>query len=191
MHNDQGAISLSGGDVSLMKLQALAMLRAGALAGEYYIATNPAGEQIGYTLWMPPGQEMFSTDEQRKLGFAEFMNRLPQEGKDYFATTYLARLPGFVTSKLGPTGKLDSWWLHMAMVRRDYQKKGVVRSLINLVCEKAAETGGTLACATTSHENVPVYRAIGFTHLGEIVMPSPWGEWPVHLFSLNARRTEA
>jgi len=44
-----------------MKLQALAILRAGAMAGEYYIATNPAGEQIGYTLWMPPGQEMFST----------------------------------------------------------------------------------------------------------------------------------
>lgn len=58
---DQGAISLSGGDSSLVRLQALAMLRAGALAGEYYIATNPAGEQIGYTLWMPPGQEMFST----------------------------------------------------------------------------------------------------------------------------------
>ena len=58
---DQGAICLLGGDTSLMKLQALAMLRAGAMAGGYYIATNPAGEQIGYALWMPPGQEMFST----------------------------------------------------------------------------------------------------------------------------------
>ena len=58
---DKGTISLSGGDTSLMRLQALAMLRAGALTGEYYIATNPSGEQIGYTLWMPPGQEMFST----------------------------------------------------------------------------------------------------------------------------------
>lgn len=58
---DQGAISLSGGDKSLMKLQALAMLRAGILAGEYYTATNQEGKLIGYTLWMPPGREIFST----------------------------------------------------------------------------------------------------------------------------------
>ena len=45
----------------MLKLQAAAMLRAGALAGEYYTATNEDGEIVGYTLWMPPGQELFST----------------------------------------------------------------------------------------------------------------------------------
>jgi len=58
---DNAAISLAGGDFSLIKLQAAAMLRAGALAGEFYTATNENGEIIGYTLWMPPGQEIFST----------------------------------------------------------------------------------------------------------------------------------
>jgi GNAT superfamily N-acetyltransferase len=189
MKENQGAISLSGGDKSLMKLQALAILRAGALAGEYYTATNPDGELVAYTLWMPPGQELFSSEEQRKLGFTEFMTRLPEEGKEYFRTAYLAHFPGFVNGILGPAGKRDSWWLHMAMVRSDYQKKGITRALINAVRDKASKSGDTLACSTTNNDNVPVYTALGFTRRGEKIMPSPWGDWPVHLFSLNTSET--
>ena len=44
-----------------MKYQALSILRAGVHSGEYYEATDETGSLIGYTLWMPPGQEMFST----------------------------------------------------------------------------------------------------------------------------------
>jgi len=58
--SDKGAISLAGGDQTLIKPQAIAMLHAGALAGEYYTATNTDGELVGFSLWMPPGQEMFS-----------------------------------------------------------------------------------------------------------------------------------
>jgi len=58
---DLGAVSLAGGDVSLMNFEVLAILRAGVLDGEYYEATNDEGELIGYTMWMPPGREMFST----------------------------------------------------------------------------------------------------------------------------------
>lgn len=73
-----------------------------------------------------------------------------------------------------PQGKFDSWWLHMAMVHRDYQKMGVTRALINLVREKvrqgspyeavvaclyrtafqASVSGDTLACSTTNDNNV-------------------------------------
>ena len=38
-----------------------AMLRAGALEGEYYIATDDAGTFVGYTMWMPPGRDLFGT----------------------------------------------------------------------------------------------------------------------------------
>jgi len=185
MKDNQGAISLSGGDKSLMKLQALAILRGAAFGGEYYTATTPEGELIGYTLWMPPGQELFTTEEQRKPGFYDFMTRLSEAGKEYFRTTYLAHFPGFVNGILGPTGKRDAWWLHMAMVRPDHQKKGITRALINLVREKASKSGDTLACSTTNDDNVPVYLALGFTHRGKKIMPSPWGDWPVHLFSLD------
>ncbi|KAF8815709.1 hypothetical protein BYT27DRAFT_7192432 [Phlegmacium glaucopus] len=184
MHTDLAAISLSGGDLSLLKLQSAAMLRAGALAGEYYTAINENGEIVGYTLWMPPGQELFSTDEQRALGLTEFMERLSDEGKEYFKTQYLVHFVEFVNSHLGPTGKKDAWWLHMAMVRPDYQGQGVLRTLFELVHSKA---GDTLACTTTNAKNVPIYLALGFTHRGTKVMPSPWGDWTAYLFSLDLR----
>jgi len=188
MHEDKAALSLSGGDKTLIKVQAAALPRAGALAGEYYAATNGEGEIVGFTMWMPPGQDMFSTEEQRNLGFYDFMARLPEEGKEYFKTTYLAHFPGFVSGILGPTGKVDSWWMHMCMVRSDYQRKGIAKALINLVREKAKKSGETLACGATDDSNVPVYKAIGFSHRGQIVIPSPWGDWPAHLFTLDTSK---
>ena len=32
--------------------------------------------------------------------------------------------------------KTDAWWLHLAMVRRDFQGQGVAKALINLVVDK-------------------------------------------------------
>lgn len=57
---DQAAIALVGGDTALLKLQAAATIRAGALTGEFCVAENDDGDIVGYTLWMPPGQEIFS-----------------------------------------------------------------------------------------------------------------------------------
>ncbi|KAF8195072.1 hypothetical protein BJ912DRAFT_1085952 [Pholiota molesta] len=166
MKTNLGAVSLAGGEISLMTCQALALLRAGALAGEYYEATNEEGEMIGYTMWMPPGQEMFSTEEQRKLGFDEFMTKLSDEAKTYFKTKYMAEFPGFVASLLGPRGKLDSWWLHMAM---------------------AEKRGEYLAACTTNDDNViiRVYTGLGFVHEGSTTMDSPWGQWPIHVFRMT------
>ncbi|CAA7265027.1 unnamed protein product [Cyclocybe aegerita] len=153
MKDNLGAISLAGGEDSLMPLQALALLRAGVHSGEYYEASNEQGELVGYTLWMPPGQEMFSTEEQKQLGLYEFMAKLSDEAKEYYRTKYMAEFPGFVASLLGPMGKLDSWWLHMAMIRRDYQRQGVFRALLSLVREKAAAAGQYLATCTTNDDN--------------------------------------
>lgn len=58
---DQGAASLVGGDTDLLRSQAVAMIRAGVLSGEFYVAQTSTGDVAGFTLWMPPGQEMFAT----------------------------------------------------------------------------------------------------------------------------------
>lgn len=39
---------------------ARAMLKAGALTGEYYTAMD-GDELVGFTMWMPPGRDLFST----------------------------------------------------------------------------------------------------------------------------------
>jgi len=182
MKTNLSAVSLAGGDISPMKFEALAFLRAGVHSGEYYEATDDEGGLIGYTVWMPPKQEMFSTEVQKKLGYYEFLSKLSDDAKNYFNTKYAAEFPEFVASLLGPTGKLDSWWLHMAMVRRDYQRRGVLRTLIGPVQAKAAEAGEFLATCTTNDENIRVYTGLGFEYKGSTMIPSPWGEWPIHVF---------
>jgi hypothetical protein len=57
---DTAALSLSGGDAKLMYPLACAMVRACALEGEYYVARDTSG-LVGFCLWMPPGNEIFST----------------------------------------------------------------------------------------------------------------------------------
>ncbi|KAF5323291.1 hypothetical protein D9619_013512 [Psilocybe cf. subviscida] len=122
MRTNQATIALVGGDAALLKLQAAATIPAGALAGEFYVAENHDGDIVAYTLWMPPGEEIFSSlyesPEQCALGLNNFMESLFEAAKEYFRTTYhdLAEFPAFVNSILGPTGKINSWWLNMAMV---------------------------------------------------------------------------
>ncbi|KIM38175.1 hypothetical protein M413DRAFT_447938 [Hebeloma cylindrosporum] len=187
MKTNLGAISLAGGDVSLMEFEALALLRAGVLDGEYYEATDDEGALIGYTMWMPPAREMLSTEEQRQRGFYEFMSKLSPEAESYFRTKYVSEFPRFVASLLGPTGKLDSWWLHMAMIRRDYHRKGVLRALIDLVRVKAESAEQYLATCTTNDDNIRVYTGLGFDYKGSTTMESPWGEWPIHVFRLDLK----
>ena len=63
LHNqDVAVLSLAGGEPALIPDMIRATLKAGIFAaGEYYTASNEKGEMVGFTMWMPPGQEMFST----------------------------------------------------------------------------------------------------------------------------------
>ncbi|KAF8662780.1 hypothetical protein AX14_007010 [Amanita brunnescens Koide BX004] len=185
MKDDVAVLSLAGGEPALIPDMIRATLKAGIFAaGEYYTASNEKGEMVGFTMWMPPGQEMFSTPEQRALGLDDFMSKLPEIGKEFYKKTYMARFPNFVNELLGPTGKVDSWWLHMAMVRRDSQRKGIATTLIDLVREKAAASGATIALSTTADANVPFYEGYGLDKKGHTTVPSPWGEWPIYVFAL-------
>lgn len=185
MKEDIAVLCLSGADTALIPDLARAMIKAGIYAaGEYYLATDENGEIVGYTMWMPPGQEMFSTPEQRALGLNDFMVKLPEEGREYQKSFFMAKFPSFVNTQLGPTGKVDSWWLHMAMVRRDYQHQGIAKTLINMVRDKAIAGDATMALSTTTDKNVPIYQKCGFELKGTMIMPSPLGEWPLHVLAL-------
>jgi len=70
---DIAALSLSGGEAALIPEMARAILKAGIFAaGEYYTATNDKGEIVGFAMWMPPGQEMFSTSVASILFFDRY-----------------------------------------------------------------------------------------------------------------------
>ncbi|KAI0089627.1 hypothetical protein BDY19DRAFT_943404 [Irpex rosettiformis] len=187
MKGDIALKSLTGGEPEKIADMGRAMLRAGIHSGEYYEAKDASGGLIGFLMTMPPGQDLFSTEEQRALGLTEFMAKLSPEGKEYYKTTYLAEFPAFVNKCLGPTGKLDSWYIHIVMVQREHQGKGVGKSLIDQVVEKATTQGDVIAMSTTTALNATIYQKCGLTLLDQKIMPSPWGEWPLYILSLDTR----
>jgi GNAT superfamily N-acetyltransferase len=72
----------------------------------------------------------------------------------------MANFPGFVNEQMGPTvssavsdnfivlivlkGKTDAWWLHQAMVRKEFQRQGVAKALIEVVLNKVRAQGTSL-----------------------------------------------
>ncbi|KAA1473736.1 hypothetical protein DENSPDRAFT_840216 [Dentipellis sp. KUC8613] len=195
MKDDIAIISLCGGDPSLLPLMSGAMLRAGARFGEFYTATSTEpeaqGRVVGYTMWMPPGRDLFDSEEQRKMGLTEFMERMPEAGKEYYKSIYMVEWPKFVNKVLGPTGKTDSWWMHMAMVRPEYQKQGIATALMKPVRDKATRNKETLAWSTTSELNVRIYLSMDAELKGGRMMPSPWGRWPLYVFEVEPPETVA
>jgi hypothetical protein len=53
--------ALVGNDVELLPYLARAMIGASTVDGELYIATDDAGDLVGFSVWMPSGKELFST----------------------------------------------------------------------------------------------------------------------------------
>ncbi|KZT70571.1 hypothetical protein DAEQUDRAFT_725087 [Daedalea quercina L-15889] len=191
MQYDGACISLVGGDMGLLPSMARAMIKAALLAaGEYYPAFDESGELLGYALWMPPGQELFATAEQREQGLNDFMDSLTEVVKQYYKDVYLKEFPDFVNMCMNsPTGKTDAWWLNNFCVHPARQKQGIGRRLIEVVMQKAKQEGHTVALAATRDQNVAVYESYGFKQKGRKMMPSPWGDWPLNVFVFVAHRT--
>ncbi|KAF9458937.1 hypothetical protein BDZ94DRAFT_1269501 [Collybia nuda] len=186
MKDDLAGASLTGGDSSLIQPLARSLIRACALEGEFYVATGTeSGELVGYAAWMPTGHELLESEAQRELGYDDFAGRLSEAGNTFFKDTYLKRFPGFVNQCLGPTGRRDAWWLHQLMVRTEYQRQGVARSLINVVKTKAAKNHQRLALSVTKDSNIPVYTNQGFIIRGRSELKSPWGDYPLIILSYD------
>lgn len=176
--------SLCGGDLSLADLMAHGELRAGALAGEIFAAFNEKEEMVGYALTMPPGRQLYDSEEQRELGHNEFLEKLSEEGKEYYRTS-MAEFAEWSAKTTAPITVLNSYFVHLLMVREEYQGKGIGTGIINLIKDKAAKNGDPVGLATDVPNNVEVYRHMGFKVGGPKAMPSPWGDWQGWVFTLE------
>ncbi|KAJ7263745.1 hypothetical protein C8J57DRAFT_1070330, partial [Mycena rebaudengoi] len=77
--------SVAGGDEILKGELFRAMIRAANIAGEIYVATDASSNKIvAFTLWFPPGTSLFDSEEQRALGFDEFMNKISPETQAFW-----------------------------------------------------------------------------------------------------------
>ncbi|EEB92878.1 hypothetical protein MPER_08548, partial [Moniliophthora perniciosa FA553] len=77
-----------GGDWSLAPDISRAIIRATLLEGEVYVVKNDSDEIVSFGLWFRPGTEVFSTPEQRALGFDDFFKKLKTEMQAWYQNTY-------------------------------------------------------------------------------------------------------
>ncbi|EPS99788.1 hypothetical protein FOMPIDRAFT_87425 [Fomitopsis schrenkii] len=184
INDDPAAISMCGGNRSLIGPMARAMIRAATLGGEIYAASK-AARIVGYAVWMPPGQELLSTPEQRRLGWDEWFTTVSEEGRDWFTKVYPKEVSAFMNGIFGATGKLESWYLNVIMVRPEHQGQGIATQFIDIVREKASQQGKMMSLSTDNPANVPIYKALRFDLRGEKMIPSPWGDWPLFVFTYS------
>jgi len=179
MSEDPLARVFAGGDINNFPAMCRAAYRAMAyISGEFYTATDENGSLIAFTLWTPPGKHMWDTEEQRQLGFYDFMSLVSDEGKAFLATDLSKGPPQFYDQSTGiPQVEVATYWCRMAMVKAEYQGKGICKALFELVYEKAKETGVPMALSTTAPVNVEIYKKLGFQLKGHEVFKSPWGDW--------------
>ncbi|KAH9932603.1 uncharacterized protein B0H18DRAFT_986557 [Fomitopsis serialis] len=133
--------------------------------------------------------------EQRDQGLNDFMASLPEAVKQYYKDAYLQDFPGFVNECMGsPKGKTDAWWLNNFCVHPERQRQGIGRRLLEIVRQKVDShlsptcegEGQVVALSATRDVNAPVYKAYGFEQKGLKKMLSPWGDWPLYVFVLDA-----
>ncbi|KZT08580.1 uncharacterized protein LAESUDRAFT_723445 [Laetiporus sulphureus 93-53] len=189
MPEDPLTISLVAGDRRLIPTMARAMIKPIALVvGDMYTATDESGKLAGFTLWLPPGRNLYDTGkEQLEMGYLDLMDKLPEEGRAYFAETMGKDFPKVIDSKTGiESTELNTYWCSFAFVKAEYQGKGVTRAMFELAFEKAKRLGATMALATTAERNVAIYQKLGFELKGYELMPSQWMPWPVWIFARDA-----
>ncbi|RDX40724.1 hypothetical protein OH76DRAFT_308727 [Lentinus brumalis] len=188
MKHDPVAKCLTGGDLNLIPLLGLTFLRALLLSpgvSHMFTARDDTGALVGFTVFTLPGQLMLSTQEQRENAkLSEFASQLSEAGREFYAETMDKLIPKANDKAFGiEDSERNTYWCNFAMVRSDYQGKGVAKALFGLAFKEADKLGATVALTTTNEINVPIYEKIGFQQPDEkVTYMSPWTEWYLWFF---------
>ncbi|KAF9812725.1 hypothetical protein IEO21_06033 [Rhodonia placenta] len=149
-------LMLNGGNLDLFPGWARGVVAASALiAGDMYAAIDEDNTLVGFALWIPPGRVPLETEEERQLGFNQFWKKLSPEGRDYIENVLGKEFPKYLEESFGfAEAEKSTYWCNFAMVREDYQNKGVATAIFDLVYAKAKETGTIMALATSLEKTV-------------------------------------
>ncbi|EPS99419.1 hypothetical protein FOMPIDRAFT_1050695 [Fomitopsis schrenkii] len=191
LKDDDSCFIWTGGKPELLPEFMSAIIRASWLcegAGETYVALDEDGTLVGYSQWIPPGRDLWDSEDQRQLGYYDFMAKLSDEGKKYFEESLGNFFPKYLDEAFGmPQSQTKTHFCNLAMVRPECQKKGIATAMFKLAYDRAKQTGATLALSTGISHNVTVYEHIGMTLVGHRSWDSPWGEWRSWAFEWKTR----
>ncbi|KAJ7454834.1 hypothetical protein FB451DRAFT_656051 [Mycena latifolia] len=170
-----------GGDESLKDSIFRAMILAGELAGEVYLATDSSNKVVAIAVWFPPGKSLFDSEEQRALGFDDFMKKLSPETKAFWDNEYVPVVDRFLAEIIGPDGMRDSQYLNLLATDPLFQKNGIATMLLKEVYDRFASspTRPMLAHCAATEPNARFYESCGYSVKGKMFMEAPTGGYPV------------
>ncbi|KAI9439476.1 hypothetical protein BJY52DRAFT_1321967 [Lactarius psammicola] len=168
------------------------MINAGVHSGVLYIASATqvvpepeirpeAIHAIG--LWFPPGQLLYSTPEQRALGFTDLLARMAPEYRTWLLNDFSAKTRELKTRIFGPMMERDTWYANCIATDPAYQGRGLARAIIDRVLADAAATHSVVALGTQNEKNAAFYRSLGFIERGRLDANTPWGTFTGNIFT--------
>ncbi|KAJ6570245.1 hypothetical protein DFH09DRAFT_425465 [Mycena vulgaris] len=174
--------SMVGGDESLKDPILRTMILAGELAGEVYLATDTTTDRVvALAVWFPPGKSLFDSEEQRALGFDDFMKKLSPDTKAFWDTVFVPVVDKFLAEIVGPNGTRDSQYLDLLATDPLYQKKGIATILLKMVHDRFPDDNmrPLFAHCATNESNARYYESCGYSVEGKMYLEAPTGGYPI------------
>lgn len=165
------------------------VIAAGHLGGEVCVATLKGSlKPVSLSVWMPPGKDLWDTEEQRQLGFYDYMSSLDPLTKEFMSTTYVEFIGTFFRDALSPRTKENSWVCHVVATDPAYQRQGIGSAVVNTTIVKVKLEGKDelLALCAVNEKNMRWYSKLGFRVAGHVPeFAAPKGSVPVWALTMN------
>ncbi|TFK47277.1 hypothetical protein OE88DRAFT_788039 [Heliocybe sulcata] len=179
MADDGMTLTLIGGDRTKAFAMHRSTLGAAALAGEIHLCHHQRAGLVGVAMWFPPGQELFSSQEQRDAGFTQLFQTFPEQLQQWWINNFLPTYAVVPVRALGEGVKTSAWHLQMIGVLPEHQGKGAGSALVRPVLEKAESQGQNVCLETNVLRNVSLYEHWGLSVQGEESFDSTTGGFHV------------
>ncbi|KAJ3853372.1 hypothetical protein EV368DRAFT_81609 [Lentinula lateritia] len=182
-YGDISIKALIGGNWDIQADYWRSLIRAGLLEGRVYVVKDQKYQIVSIGVWFEAGNDLFQTDAQRALGFNDFFAKLTPETREWWS-----KARGYTMANVSKKGwtkedKAHRWWCANLATDPEYQGRGCATRIVQQALKDAEENGCTLGLATGPELNVQKYLAMGFRKRSEGPMPSPTGDFIIHLLS--------
>ncbi|KAG7095677.1 hypothetical protein E1B28_006393 [Marasmius oreades] len=187
-------------DPTLVEPLIKSLVRATIVGGQLHVVDSLAGI-VGATLCFGPGQRSLGSEEQKQQGFNQLMEKVNKDARRWF-TEYFVGLSNYgvvastsfscvqVTIMLhdsvdrvhGPGVQDQNYHIQIFGVLPEYQGKGIGKTLLHHIEQKAKSENADVVLETIQPRNVSIYEKLGyevqgtteFSHLG---IPEPLKCW--------------
>ncbi|CAA7270611.1 unnamed protein product [Cyclocybe aegerita] len=166
--NDKFTDVATGGDRAIFGPFWRSLMVAGLHGGEVYVAEHATEKVIiAAAVWYGPGRALYDSSDQREKAWPICADRFRPEITKWWETYLLPKYASFCEEAFGEGVKLASWHLQAFAVEPKFQHKGIARTLIEKMKQKACMDGIPLTLEATADYNVDIYKRLGFSVKGE------------------------